>query len=177
MNRSFLERASWLAGIISALIALIVWVGSLPSHKQPTNSEQKSVPTVEDAKLTKEQPKKTLPELSENKVAARWLCNDIAQDLQPAFDAAKNITYYANKDDAMLQLARKALCIQNYQIFEKAASEISYYETRDQAYVDGVDFTLGLRKYDLAKKYAALISYYDTRDTAMTRIARKATQN
>jgi hypothetical protein len=74
----------------------------------------------------------------------------------------------------MISIARKALCIQNYQLFEQAANEISYSSRRDQVYVDGVDFTLNSKKFALAEKYAAKISYSSTQDAARKRIVLKA---
>lgn len=175
MKQSILERASWIAGIVSAAIALIAWLGPFSYQQQKDNPDQKIIHSKE-AIETRSTPKSVAKVLGETKIDERWSCDGVSHDLQPAFEAARGISYSSRKDETMISIARKALCIQNYQLFEQAANEISYSSRRDQAYVDGVDFTLNSKKFTLAEKYAAKISYSSTQDAARKRIVLKASQ-
>lgn len=100
----------------------------------------------------------------------------VASDLRPAFASAKNITYAAPKDQAFLSLARKALCLQDYAMFEEAAKQISYTAPKDQACGDAVDFALAVRNFALAEKFAGQITYTEPQDAARARIVAKASE-
>lgn len=173
MQRPFLERASWLAGIVSAVIAVVVWLN--PSSTEPAQVGQKNVQSVPpsvpkenaEAKVTTTN---SSAAFDQKPVITRWSCDGVASDLQPALAAAKNIYYTESRDDAFLDLSRKALCLENYSLFEEAAGRIYYTEKRDGAYSDGVDFVLGVRKFDLAEKLAGKIYYTAKRDAARARV-------
>lgn len=176
-QRPFLEKASWVAGIASAIIATVVWLK--PSSPVEASSA-KSAETKTAAPAPKPVENTATPSSPSTEPKAekstRWSCEGIATDLQPAFAAAKNISYTAPRDEAFLNLARKALCLENYAMFEEAAKQIAYTAPRDQAYRDAVDFALGVRKFDLAEKFVGQIAYTAPRDAARARIAAKSSE-
>lgn len=173
----FLEKASWVAGIASAIIAAVVWLK--PSSTSEASDAKN--PTLQAPTPSQKQPEQPAP-LNVSAVAAksngnaRWSCDGIATDLLPAFTAAKNITYTAPRDQAYFALARKALCLENYSMFDEAAKLITYTAPKDQAYGDAVDFALGIRKFDLAEKFASQITYTAPRDAARARIVAKSSE-
>ena len=77
----------------------------------------------------------------------------------------------AQRDRTYLDLARQALCIQDYATFDAIVSKIYTTTIRDQGYVDGVDFTVGIKKFEKANGYAKSIYQTTQRDAAMQRIA------
>jgi hypothetical protein len=180
MERHFLEKASWVAGIVSAVIALVIWIKPDNSVSiLPPKQKQESVlpaPTPINPKEVAKGPEETTQAATTHNSFARWSCENIAHDLEPAYEAARKISYTDPRDKAFLSLARKALCLENYEMFERAAKQIAYTDPRDKAYGDAVDFTLNLRKFDLAEKYAKNIAYTDPRDAAMARIVAKSSE-
>jgi hypothetical protein len=180
MERHFLEKASWVAGIVSAVITLVVWIKPENSASaSPPKQKQANVapaPTPISSKEIVKPPEAKTQTAATPNASTRWSCEGIAARLEPAYEAAKKISYTDPRDKAFLSLARKALCLENYEMFEKAAKQIGYTNPRDEAYGDAVDFTLNLRKFDLADKYAKQIAYTDPRDAAMARIVAKASE-
>jgi hypothetical protein len=49
--KNFLERTSWVAGIISALVAVIVWMGSLKSNHEIRNPSQNVSANTQPSKV------------------------------------------------------------------------------------------------------------------------------
>jgi len=179
MERHFLEKASWVAGIVSTVIALAVWIkpdnsASALSPKQQVNVAP--APTPIGSKETVKFPDEKTQLVATPNASTRWSCEGIAPNLEPAYEAAKKISYTNPRDKAFLTIARKALCLENYEMFERAAKQIGYTDPKDEAYGDAVDFTLNLRKFDLADKYAKQIAYADPRDAAMARIVAKSSE-
>ena len=80
------------------------------------------------------------------------------------------------RDEALLALARMALCFENYSLFDEIAKKISYTGQHDQAYSDAVDFALGVRKLEIAETFAKKIYYTVTRDAARTRVVARASE-
>ena len=176
-QRPLLERASWIAGIASAVIAVGVWLK--PNAPEPVPSAQAASvqPVPHPALYAAPTQGSSQPALtSSQQRQTRWSCEGIAPDLQPAINAAKNISYTSPRDEALLSIARKALCLENYELFKQVARQISYTAPRDQVYGDAVDFSIGLRKFELAEKFAASIAYTAPRDAARARIVAKASE-
>jgi len=173
--RPFLEIASWVAGIASAIIAIVVWLKPSTSEQAPIAQKPQQVASVPSPKsgvgATTVKIDVSPPENSPN---TRWSCEGVASDLQPAFAAAQNIYYTAQRDDAYLSLARKALCLENYAMFDEVAKKIYYTAQRDQAYGDAVEFALGVCKFELAEDFAKKIYYTASRDAARARAVARA---
>ena len=173
--RPFLEIASWVAGIASAIIAIVVWLKPGISEQAPIAQKSQQIASVPSPKGGVGEPLVQIgvspPESSPN---TRWSCEGVASDLQPAFAAAQNIYYTAQRDEAYLSLARKALCLENYPMFDEVAKKIYYTAQRDQAYGDAVDFALSVRKFELAENFAKKIYYTAQRDAARARVVARA---
>lgn len=174
-ERHFLEKASWVAGIASAVIAAIVWLKPNGASEAIANQEPSPTSPVPSPIASGSVVNKPASAASST-ISTRWSCSGIASDLRAAFNSAKNISYTQPKDQAFLSLARKALCLENYAMFEEAVNKISYTAPKDQAYTDGVDFALDRGKFDLAEKFASQIAYTIPQDAARARIVSKASE-
>lgn len=178
-DRSMLEKASWVAGIVSAAVAIIVWLKPSPTEPAIAHPLQ----WVGPAKKVEEHKPTTSSVTQQEKAPAQlpasaksWSCEGVATDLQPAFDTARKISYTDPRNSAFLSLARKALCFENYPMFEQAAGQISYTDVKNQAFLDAVDVALDARNFDMANKYADSISYTDLANKARARIVAKLSE-
>ena len=168
-DRSILEKASWVAGIVSAVVAIVVWLKPSPTEPAIAQSLQLVAPATKVEQHKSETSSVTQQEKTPAQFpvsAKSWSCEAVATDLQPAFETARKITYTNPRNTAFISLARKALCFENYPMFEQAAGQISYTDVKNQAFLDAVDVTLEVRKFDMANKYADSISYTDLANKA-----------
>jgi hypothetical protein len=173
--RPFLEIASWVAGIASAIIAIVVWLKPSASEQAPiAQKSQQIAPAPSPNGGVGEPPAQVGASPPVRSPNTRWSCEGVASDLQPAFVAAQNIYYTGPRDEAYLSLARKALCLENYPMFDEVAKKIYYTAQRDQVYGDAVDFALNVRKFELAENFAKKIYYTAQRDAARARVVARA---
>jgi hypothetical protein len=176
-QRPVLENLSWIAGIASAVIAAVVWVkpnASSPADAPAPVPAAAAAPSQQSAAAQKNENLAVGDERLQPK--ARWSCDRVADDLQPAMNAAKKIAYLGNRDQAYKSIARKALCLEKYELFEQIAAQISYSGSRDEAFIDGVDFALGVRKFEVAHRFSEQIMFSGSRDVARARIVAKSSE-
>ena len=175
-KRPPLETASWVAGIASAIVAIVVWLKPPSAESSPTQ------PPSPNALAAPSPTKLPVPADGASAVSSprppstRWSCAAVAADLQPAWESARKISYVSPRDAALADVARSALCLQDYALFHQIAAEVNYVTPRDQLYGDAVDFALGIGKFELAEQFASKISYVTPRDVARARIAGAATR-
>ncbi len=107
--------------------------------------------------------------------ATRWTCVPGPTRFDSAFEATALMLLPWNKDDSYRDLARRALCVEDYAVFGDAAGRIGYLVQRDDTWFDGVDFALAIRKHTLAKTFVDKIEQPALRDEAHRRVVAAVT--
>lgn len=173
MNRSPLERASWIAGIVSAAVA--VWVllfqSSSSAEKPVADSPSQSQtmiakPMGTPAATTGTSVTPTSTAISKTPVGA---C-PTRQVIQETQKQAGNLSGYGARDEAYNVSVEDALCIGDLQLATELAGKLSSYGSRDAAYAKILDAAISSSNMELAEKLATNMSSYRARDDARRRI-------
>lgn len=122
-ERHFLEKASWVAGIISALITLAIWVRPgdsemLAKQGQETVLREPTLARPEGAKRATDK-RKQVEANQATTTPPQWTCRGIANDLAQAFAAAEKINYAKNRNEAFFSLARKDSALKTMKCLKK----------------------------------------------------------
>lgn len=108
--------------------------------------------------------------------ATRWTCVPGPTRFDSGFEATALMLLPWSKDESYRDLARRALCVEDYVVFRDAASRIGYLVERDDTWFDGVEFTLAARKPALAKTFVDRIEQPALRDEAHRRVVAAVTE-
>lgn len=171
-DRSALEKASWIAGIVGALLAVFLFVRSelLTAGASSKQSNLSAAPTASTSPTSEQSASQSQP----SSQVPKWSCAQPMREFRDAIEAAAGIWSSPTRDKAYLEVARKALCVHDYVTFEAVASKIWSSVTRDQAYVDAVDFGLRNGNPAVANKYVVFIWSSPTRDAARVRVSTRS---
>lgn len=173
MNRSPLEKASWIAGVVSAAVA--VWVLLFPS----SNSAEKSFATPPSQSQTSvsERTNTAVPKIGATvtptpTVIFRPLAGacPTREAIQSTKKQAGGLSSYGARDEAYNILVEDALCIGDLQLAAELAGSLSSYNGRDVAHAKVLDSAISSNNMELAEKLAASMSSYAARDDARRKI-------
>jgi hypothetical protein len=84
--------------------------------------------------------------------------------------AAMSISSSTVKDEALRDIARKALCNEDSKTFDAALLAIYSTSIKDATFDEAVDVALSSGQFNQAKAHATAIYFQGTRDRAMQRI-------
>ena len=161
MSHSKLEVASWIAGIASAIIALVTL---LPTSKSSTETQ----PPPQ---------KQSTPQLTQDtssKSASTKLREDKNNGLVEALSAAKDITAISARDEQLYALTREGIRRREFQYALSAANGITSIATRDKALYALTCWTMNLQGNAEARKAASAITSIALRDEALRMVANNA---
>jgi hypothetical protein len=187
MKHHPLEVGYWIAGIAVALLAAIsLWSSNKsppPTEHQTSqvanaevNRDRQTAATKDDAKPARNvaDPSLWLRAARRDSDGAAWHCEGVAKDLKPALAAANALSSQVEGDRALAAVARNALCIHDFTVFDQAAAAVRSQSVSDKVYFDAVRIEVEQRKFDLAHRYAAKIRSSAERDRAMKLIVNGA---
>ena len=174
MNKSHLEIGSWIAGIVSAIVAVIalMWQPKPEAVSQPSTQ---TVTTNEPSpKHVKPTPQTSSTE-SSNVPALGAKSKQIAHcptkaAIIAASGKAEDISYYDERNKVYVSLVQDATCLNDFDLAKTIAGKISYYDIRNSAYKAIIDAALLEGKIEIADAVADEISYYDQRNAAKQKI-------
>lgn len=107
--------------------------------------------------------------------ATRWVCVPGPTRFDSAFEATALMLLPWSKDESYRELARRALCVEDYAVFGQATALIGDLIERDDSWFDGVDFALAIRKHTLARSFVDKIEQPALRDEAHRRVVAAVT--
>jgi hypothetical protein len=167
MERSLLEKASWMAGIVSALIA--VWLLISPADKDaskppPINAVLPAAPTqlIESSRQST-----NLKPIDLNP------CPTV-DSTEAAYKTAQALSTFAQRDAAYIGLVENALCRSHLDMAKKITDEISTFKGRDEQYQKIVVALIEAKDYAGAEKIIEKISTFSARDEARHKIIESA---
>lgn len=105
----------------------------------------------------------------------RWVCVAGPTRFDSAFEATALMLLPWSKDESYRELARRALCVEDYAVFGQATGLIGDLIERDDSWFDGVDFALAIRKHTLARSFVDKIEQPALRDEAHRRVVAAVT--
>lgn len=172
-DRFKLEKASWIAGILSAAIAvfLLFKPDGLKAIEKDAGQAATSVIPNRVESSARDKPKATAAATS----ATSAQCSPETGSLSTALESAQKIYSTAKRDGMYLEISRRALCVGDQEVYEYTVKKIYTTTIRDQAYTEGVDHYLGKKNSDLALSVAQKIYQTTVRDEALARIAARTT--
>lgn len=172
-DRSKLEKASWIAGILSAAIAVFLLfkpdglkaTQENAAHTTTTVVSNRGESSALDTPMaTRADTFVTLPQ-----------CLPEIGSFSTALESAQKISSTMKRDGMYLDISRRALCSGDQEVYEYTVAKIYKTTIRDQAYKEGVDHYLGKKNNDLALNFAQKIYQTMVRDEALARIAARTT--
>lgn len=163
MERSRLERASWIAGIISAIVAVVALIASSKSEKvdldikapEASQSVSKSGVSASESK-----PPTSTPTLQ---------CGT-NETIAEGIKVAQTISSSIARDSAYGKLIDSALCIENIALSGGIAARVGSSIARDSQYGKIVEKAVVLGKAQEAMTFADNISSSIMRDTAKRKL-------
>ncbi len=173
MQRSKLEIASWIAGIFSAVFAIYVYATSQLSAQQ----EQKSLAAALQTTPTHFQntdgaefPKESKSQLSEVIVVER-----AKSQLSEAIAAAKAISSWQARDEALEKIAYVAIKQKEFEIAVDVAGAMTSLQLRDKVLGHASCYALSYRNIKIAQVAAGRIYDWRRRDDTLRMIASELT--
>ena len=169
MNRSPLEKASWIAGIVSAVAAL--WVIFFPvGQTKYDSSTRQQMATIDSPK----------PEIPGNVMTAvPGYADQVATSSRdcPSREViaalrsqAKLMSTHVARDAAYRPLIGDAICLNDLGLAAEIAGLASTAGRRDELYQQILDAALTTGKGDTAERMAGLLSTFSLRDAARQKI-------
>lgn len=157
MNRPRLEVASWIAGILSAVVAVFALLPS-PSAKRadPAPAPQNPVGQAD---------------VEVNRVAPTYDPITTKSELIEAIAIAKQINALTPRDAELTRLAKLAIKREEFSAAISAAEAIQAQSLKDDALLLASCYAIHLGKADEAKKAASLIGVISKRDSARVTIS------
>lgn len=169
MNRSPLEKASWIAGIVSSLAALWVIFFPVGQTKQDFSTLQQTV--------TVAPPKPQLPNTATifvpgntDQVATSSQDCPSREVIVALRDQARLLSTYNARDGAYRPLVKDAICLNDLGLATEIARLASTFGMRDELYQQILDSALTTGKRDTAERIASLLSTSLLRDSARQKI-------
>lgn len=155
-----------------AFIALAVIVAALALKMAYTRFTAVSVPSTVPPPVPLTAPTAAS---SPAGTATRWVCVPGPAKFDSAFEATALMLLPWSKDESYRELARRALCREEYAVFREATALIGYLIERDDSWMDGVDFALALGKHTLARTFVDQIEQPALKDEAHRRVVAAVT--
>jgi hypothetical protein len=175
MSRRILEPASWIAGIVSAIIAIVAlfW---------PPKTEPASQATITDVKKTQigsslsdqhsvisTEPTAPVAAASNTSNGPTVTCPE-KKAVVAAAEKAGDLSAYDERNEVYVSLVKDALCLHDFELAKYVAQKISAYDSRNGAYESIVDAALQDGLVTVADATADSISAYDQRNAAKKKV-------
>jgi hypothetical protein len=171
MNRPLLEKASWIAGILSALVA--IWVVAFPSGqaKEEVNKPP-AAKTVQPQSTAIPTPIETSVPLSTSIAGAKNSDTTCVgtEVILALLKQASNMSTFDARDSAYRSLVADAVCINDLDLATRIANLSSTYATRDELYQQVLDAAITTNNSQLVDRLPGLMSTYKARDEARKKI-------
>ncbi|MDO8767813.1 MAG: hypothetical protein Q7K57_03760 [Burkholderiaceae bacterium] len=159
MQRPKLEIASWIAGIIGTLVAVVTLAYQFMQPFQGS-SAQAATAQPSSAKPLESVPSQVVGASSPPDSAHR-------ASLRAGLEAAKRLNNYTEREDAILRIVRAAIKDDYYKFAHDASHSLNVYANRDAVAI-AVSCHLAHRgEYGDAKDVAMSINAYTARDRSL----------
>lgn len=169
MNRSLLEKASWIAGIVSAVAALWMIFFPVGQAKQDSSTRQQMA-TVEMPKLEISTTTTTaVPSYTDQAETSIRDCPS-REVIAALRRQVMLMSTHDARDAAYRPLIADAICLNDLGLAAEIAALASTYGRRDEFYQQILDAVLATGKRDTAERMAGLLSAYSLRDAARQKI-------
>jgi hypothetical protein len=172
MNRSPLERASWIAGICSAILALYVWLTPQPSqsHKAPVGASNASSVAPPAAPLSAGSgTPATATSVLVQQASAPRVCPK-RERIQEALKRVSSFSSSAARDEAYFELHADALCIGDLALAMELSGMPYAASRRDQLVSLTIDAAIAKRQLQLAEMLVLLMSTNGGKDAARKKV-------
>src|SRR3990172_10965763 len=160
-----LEKASWIAAIISALVALYIILPATHLSKfAQSRSQGKDAPfSMQARKIDKQPPPEQVITYADIRVPPP--CEENANLLE-AIKTAGTIYSTTDRDNVYTSLVHDALCAKKFDVAIDTASNIYTTTIRDNCYYRSVEFLILKGNMDYANRFAGRIYTTSLRDKA-----------
>lgn len=172
MGRSKLEVASWVAGILSALLAAVAFLPKDEPGRSPSSTE-KHAP---QARAVSASDAAALPAASTASAPAAPVTGENELQLREALAAVKEVRSYGAQDEELVNIARTAMNKGMLDLAVEASRGIRTTGTRDKVLAAISCQQVVSNQLAKARSTAALISGYDAKDQALRTIASYVTR-
>jgi len=159
-----LETLAYIAGILGAIATIwnvyFAWKNDrfnslLPSSKEIDAIEREDIPIEKKEEKIKKYVEKTIHTIDE---------------LEIAFRSVKKMQFAKPKDDALIELVKKALSIQEYQFALNVASSAYFAVSLDQMLMMIVESAIDSNEYKIAEKASNKFHFAVEMDKAKRKI-------
>ncbi len=172
MQRSILEKASWISGIVSALLAL--WLFFAPSDKDALHAsvQPPAAPKLLPASEVS-QPLKTSEGAPPTAVAT---CPK-AEAIEVALKTVQALSTFSQRDAGYKRLLDDALCRADIAIAKRITELMSTFSARDDGYQKIVQRMVAVGDFSGAEKITEKLSTFSARDNARNLIVQGIRKN
>jgi hypothetical protein len=164
MNRHPLELASWIAGILSAVVAVIVWLTPQKSSTEETHPKvQASITQATSGgnnAPSLQPPRKERPE-------SESLPSDYLSSQLALADAIYGIDL---RNAAYVKIIDQALERNDYASAKKIIAKIYGWEPRNLEYIKTIDQSIAQNRFEVAEELTPQIYGIDARNTVLGRL-------
>jgi hypothetical protein len=164
MDRHPLERASWIAGIVSAVVAVIVWLAPQKSSIEGTSAKaQASITQADDRSTDRPDSQPSQKTKSE----ATGLSND---HLSSQLALADAIYGTDPRNSAYVKIIDQALERNDYASAKKIIAKVYGTDPRNREYIRTIDQAIAQNKLEVAEDLAPQIYGADARNAVLGRL-------
>lgn len=169
MERSRLERASWIAGIVSAIVAVVALIASSKSGKVSPDMK------APEARQSVSKSEVSIPN-SEPPISTPMLQCGTNETIAEGIKVVETISSPIVRDSAYGKLIDSALCIENIALAGGIAARVSSPFARDSQYGKIVEKAAAFEKPQEALTFTDKISSPFARDSAKRKLVEALNQ-
>lgn len=163
MDRHPLERASWIAGIVSAIVAVVVWLA--PSKSVPEGAEpMKAVSASQKHAVATPSP------AADSKTVSKQYGTAANPELAAQVALAGTIYGPDARNAAYVKIIDQALAMSDYALTQDVVGKLYGPDFRNRQYVKAIDQAIAQNRLEVAAELAPKIYGLDARNAAITRI-------
>lgn len=163
MDRHPLERASWIAGIVSAIVAVVVWLA--PPKSTPEGQEPKQA-----APAPQEAPAAVAPSASDQKTTPIRSGTATNPELAPQVALADAIYGPDARNAAYAKIIDQALAKNDYAFAKDVIGKLYGPDFRNRYYVKAIDQAIAENRLEIAEEMAPKIYGPDARNAVLSRL-------
>jgi hypothetical protein len=161
MSNHPLEKASWIAGIVSAVVAIIVW---LAPSQSTSNDAKQSVHQSSDTPVGKDRPSSNAASQSIPPTAGTQT------NLSALLSTADQLYGVDNRNLAYSKIFEKALAQNNYAFATKVVDKAYGVDIRNKLYMKAIDQAISQNRVDLAEPLIEKLYGVGPRNAAINKV-------
>jgi hypothetical protein len=152
-----LEQASYIFGIVGSIATVIGLYFAWQAHRLKREGGG--------------QPAQILPTEKKEALIASIATSSADDELRIVFESTKKMNRYAERDSALVPIARKALATTDWRLALEVAETMTFKANKDALLGEIVDGAIKAKEWRVADAASDLMFFWSSKDSAKRRIA------